>query len=240
MCGCSIPPAGSAPVRLCHSRALRARKNASNRHHRTREAAMRYHQYQILGRHLPTEGVPEPKVYRMKLWSTCPVRARSKFWYFLRKLKARSRPAQGCGLQPRHDGLRRRAAAGAAQAPSAPAHSPSPSRRSRRRTARSWPATRSSSRSRRCARPGGPNPRSGRRGQAGAPATPAASCGARCLDALLQRTRGGGGNGRLWQAELRSRRRPPRSVSRLRAQPPGCRRSRYPAALLGPHCMLRV
>lgn len=87
----------------------------------------KYHQYVILGRHLPTEAQPEPPVYRMKLcapdgfarscdrarpprrcvlaallrvptkgaaltrrrdrWSTDPVRARSKFWYFLRKLK---------------------------------------------------------------------------------------------------------------------------------------------------------
>lgn len=48
---------------------------------------MRYHQYQIVGRHLPTEAEPEPQVYRMKMWSTNKVRARSKFWYFLRKLK---------------------------------------------------------------------------------------------------------------------------------------------------------
>jgi hypothetical protein len=28
---------------------------------------MKYHQYQIVGRHLPTEAMPEPPVYRMKL-----------------------------------------------------------------------------------------------------------------------------------------------------------------------------
>ena len=28
---------------------------------------MKYHQYQIVGRHLPTENTPEPPVYRMKL-----------------------------------------------------------------------------------------------------------------------------------------------------------------------------
>ncbi|CAL5330386.1 unnamed protein product [Camellia sinensis] len=28
-----------------------------------------------------------PKIYRMKLWATNEVRAKSKFWYFLRKLK---------------------------------------------------------------------------------------------------------------------------------------------------------
>ncbi|XP_021824965.1 uncharacterized protein LOC110766015 isoform X2 [Prunus avium] len=28
-----------------------------------------------------------PKIYQMKLWATNEVRAKSKFWYFLRKLK---------------------------------------------------------------------------------------------------------------------------------------------------------
>ncbi|KAJ1441440.1 Ribosomal protein 50S-L18Ae/60S-L20/60S-L18A [Sesbania bispinosa] len=47
----------------------------------------RYHQYQVVGRALPTENDEHPKIYRMKLWATNEVRAKSKFWYFLRKLK---------------------------------------------------------------------------------------------------------------------------------------------------------
>ncbi|GAB2228684.1 hypothetical protein Droror1_Dr00022807 [Drosera rotundifolia] len=47
----------------------------------------RFHQYQVVGRALPTETVEHPKIYRMKLWATNGVRAKSKFWYFLRKLK---------------------------------------------------------------------------------------------------------------------------------------------------------
>ena len=39
---------------------------------------LHYHQYQIVGRHLPTEAEPEPTVYRMKLWHTDPVRARRR------------------------------------------------------------------------------------------------------------------------------------------------------------------
>ncbi|KAL0447147.1 UNVERIFIED_CONTAM: 60S ribosomal protein L18a-2 [Sesamum latifolium] len=39
------------------------------------------------GRALPTETDEHPKIYRMKLWATNEVRAKSKFWYFLRKLK---------------------------------------------------------------------------------------------------------------------------------------------------------
>ncbi|KAL4366765.1 hypothetical protein GQ457_05G005190 [Hibiscus cannabinus] len=49
--------------------------------------AFRFHQYQVVGRGLPTESDEHPKIYRMKLWATNEVRAKSKFWYFLRKLK---------------------------------------------------------------------------------------------------------------------------------------------------------
>ncbi|KAL5165062.1 3-hydroxyisobutyryl-CoA hydrolase-like protein 5 [Glycine soja] len=48
---------------------------------------MTFHQYQVVGRALPTETDVHPKIYRMKLWATNEVRAKSKFWYFLRKLK---------------------------------------------------------------------------------------------------------------------------------------------------------
>lgn len=51
------------------------------------QGAYKYHQYQVVGRHLPTTKEPEPPVYRMKLWATDPVSAKSKFWYFLRKLR---------------------------------------------------------------------------------------------------------------------------------------------------------
>ncbi|PHU07070.1 60S ribosomal protein L18a [Capsicum chinense] len=46
-----------------------------------------FHQYQVVGRALPSESDEHPKIYRMKLWATNEVRAKSKFWYFLRKLK---------------------------------------------------------------------------------------------------------------------------------------------------------
>ncbi|WCJ27384.1 60S ribosomal protein L18a [Euphorbia peplus] len=49
--------------------------------------AIAFHQYQVVGRGLPTESDEHPKIYRMKLWATNEVRAKSKFWYFLRKLK---------------------------------------------------------------------------------------------------------------------------------------------------------
>merc|ERR1712037_1084081 len=43
----------------------------------------KYHQYQIVGRHAPTAEEPSPQLYRMNMWSTDAVRARSKFWYFM-------------------------------------------------------------------------------------------------------------------------------------------------------------
>jgi len=48
--------------------------------------ALKWRQYHIVGRHLPTEKNPNPEVYRMKIWATDDVRARSRFWYFLSKL----------------------------------------------------------------------------------------------------------------------------------------------------------
>lgn len=45
------------------------------------------HQYEVVGRRKPTENEPSPKVYRMKLFSTTSVVARSKFWYYLSLLK---------------------------------------------------------------------------------------------------------------------------------------------------------
>lgn len=42
---------------------------------------LQFHQYQVVGRALPTEGDEHPKIYRMKLWATNEVRAKSKFWY---------------------------------------------------------------------------------------------------------------------------------------------------------------
>lgn len=40
----------------------------------------KWHQYQVVGRLLPTDSTPEPTVYRMKIWATDAVRARSRFW----------------------------------------------------------------------------------------------------------------------------------------------------------------
>lgn len=44
------------------------------------QGGYKYHQYQVVGRHLPSEREPEPTIFRMKLWATDAVRAKSKFW----------------------------------------------------------------------------------------------------------------------------------------------------------------
>jgi large subunit ribosomal protein L18Ae len=46
--------------------------------------SMGLQEYQIVGRHLPTESEPTPKIYRMRIFAPNEVVAKSRFWYFLR------------------------------------------------------------------------------------------------------------------------------------------------------------
>merc|ERR1712124_116748 len=43
-------------------------------------------QYQIIGRAAPTQKNPIPKICRMKLFAKNKVLAKSKFWYFMKKM----------------------------------------------------------------------------------------------------------------------------------------------------------
>ncbi|CAG8643071.1 12127_t:CDS:2 [Cetraspora pellucida] len=47
----------------------------------------RLHEYQVIGRKLPSQKDPVPSLYRMKLFAPNEVVAKSRFWYFLTKLK---------------------------------------------------------------------------------------------------------------------------------------------------------
>eukprot|EP00912_Choanoflagellata_sp_UC4_P001188 UC4_evm1s744 len=44
-------------------------------------------QYMVYGRHYPTEKKPNPPIFKMELFAPTKVHARSRFWYFLAKLK---------------------------------------------------------------------------------------------------------------------------------------------------------
>lgn len=44
-------------------------------------------EYQVIGRHLPSEAQPAPKLYRMRIFAPNTVVAKSRFWYFLMKLR---------------------------------------------------------------------------------------------------------------------------------------------------------
>lgn len=44
-------------------------------------------EYQVIGRHLPTDTNPTPKLYRMRIFAPNTVVAKSRFWYFLMKLR---------------------------------------------------------------------------------------------------------------------------------------------------------
>jgi hypothetical protein len=49
--------------------------------------AGRLSEYQVIGRHLPSEANPTPKLYRMRIFAPNDVVAKSRFWYFLGKLR---------------------------------------------------------------------------------------------------------------------------------------------------------
>ncbi len=44
------------------------------------------HQFLIVGRHHPTEKNPSPKVFKMRIFASDSIRAKSKFWHFLKKM----------------------------------------------------------------------------------------------------------------------------------------------------------
>ena len=52
-----------------------------------RHCAGRLKEYSVIGRHLPTETNPTPKLYRMRIFAPNTVVAKSRFWYFLMKLR---------------------------------------------------------------------------------------------------------------------------------------------------------
>merc|ERR1712055_887018 len=44
-------------------------------------------EYSVIGRKLPSEAVPEPQLYKMRIFAPDVVTAKSRFWYFLSKPK---------------------------------------------------------------------------------------------------------------------------------------------------------
>ncbi|CDH57447.1 60s ribosomal protein l20 [Lichtheimia corymbifera JMRC:FSU:9682] len=47
----------------------------------------KFHEYQVVGRKLPSEKEPHPKLYRMRVFAPNTVVAKSRFWYYLKKLR---------------------------------------------------------------------------------------------------------------------------------------------------------
>jgi len=52
---------------------------------------MGMHQYELTGRAAPTEKTPYPKIFKMKLFAKNAVLARSKFWYFMKRINCAKR-----------------------------------------------------------------------------------------------------------------------------------------------------
>ncbi|KAJ2727156.1 60S ribosomal protein L20B [Coemansia sp. Benny D115] len=46
----------------------------------------RLHEYQVIGRRLPSEQEPTPRLFRMRIFAPNVVVAKSRYWYFLSKL----------------------------------------------------------------------------------------------------------------------------------------------------------
>merc|ERR1711939_760592 len=59
----------------------------------------RYQEYQVVGRHLPTDSQPNPKLCRMRIFAPNDVVAKSRFWYFLGK----ARKVKKFGIWIRYD-----------------------------------------------------------------------------------------------------------------------------------------
>ena len=47
----------------------------------------RLHEYQVIGRKLPTEHDATPKLYRMRIFAPNTQVAKSRFWYFLKQAR---------------------------------------------------------------------------------------------------------------------------------------------------------
>ena len=75
-CGiCSRQPLRVGSSQCCDTVGFHSRHG-----HFSLQGIFGFHQYQVVGRHLPTEADPNPTVYRMKVWAPDAVRAKSKFW----------------------------------------------------------------------------------------------------------------------------------------------------------------
>lgn len=53
---------------------------------RTQEKEHNIHHFLVVGRHTPTDKNKNPKIYKMRIFADDKVRAKSKFWYFMKKL----------------------------------------------------------------------------------------------------------------------------------------------------------
>ncbi|PHH55261.1 60S ribosomal protein L20-A [Ceratocystis fimbriata CBS 114723] len=63
-------------------RSIRCRQNQL-----TSALSARLREYEVIGRHLPTEANPSPALYRMTIFAPNTIVAKSRYWYFLRGLK---------------------------------------------------------------------------------------------------------------------------------------------------------
>lgn len=59
--------------------------------HVQKSLRQRIKQFELVGRAAPTEKVPYPKVYKLKVFAKNSVLAKSKYWYFMKRLNCAKR-----------------------------------------------------------------------------------------------------------------------------------------------------
>lgn len=52
----------------------------------------RLNEYQVIGRRLPTDSAPEPKLFRMRIFAPNTVVAKSRYWYFYKNCTRSRKP----------------------------------------------------------------------------------------------------------------------------------------------------
>jgi hypothetical protein len=73
---------GHQPGRQSHSSEINPPRSTLQR-----TMSSRLHEYQVIGRKLPTETDAVPKLYRMRIFAPNQQVAKSRFWYFLKQAR---------------------------------------------------------------------------------------------------------------------------------------------------------
>jgi hypothetical protein len=66
---------------------VQVRAPSAEGHFNQQQTMSRLHEYQVIGRKLPTDTDASPKLYRMRIFAPNTQVAKSRFWYFLKQAR---------------------------------------------------------------------------------------------------------------------------------------------------------